>query len=315
MLPRREKDDDTDPSTPDAMRREDTDPGIGPPIPGLARTQRMDGAPAQPQPLPPLTPPPPPPSNPHGLGPQVYAVPQALAVPVTQSTGPKKDSVELLLDGMTSPQNAPPRTAPQSDGSGSAAYHAEHALRPAHTEPGDDEPKVVVQRPVQAATVRLDRQMIDAIAEAVDAKREAEEEEGLEEKTLPMSLRVAIAAVAGLAVVLAIFLVTKAMGSGDDAAPTRAGATTPPVPTAAPPPTIATTATSVPAASAAPPDVPAPAPTPTEEPTTPPPVVAATALPTAPTATATANPTATAKPKPRPSATGTDTGEFKTTFH
>ena len=71
MLPRR-KDSDTDPSTPEALRPADTDPGLGP-------------APVLPPPRGPSRPPLPPAT--------------AAAVNVAAQAGPKKDSVELLLDG------------------------------------------------------------------------------------------------------------------------------------------------------------------------------------------------------------------------
>jgi hypothetical protein len=64
-----------------------------------------------------------------------------------------KDSVELLLEGMAGPRPDRRKTTPQSDGEASAAYHAEHGLRPARpsSEPG---PKVVVERPVPASRPR-----------------------------------------------------------------------------------------------------------------------------------------------------------------
>jgi hypothetical protein len=61
-----------------------------------------------------------------------------------------KDSVELLLDGMTGPRPERRKTTPQSDGEASASYHARHGVHPGHAvrEPG---PKVVVERAPAAA--------------------------------------------------------------------------------------------------------------------------------------------------------------------
>jgi len=94
----------------------------------------------------------------------------AAAVSATAPAGPKKDSVELLLDGMPTVQPQPPRTTPQTAGQSSAAYHAEHAVRPAHTSP-DDVPKVVVERPHQHQTVRLDRARLQAVIDQAQTEK------------------------------------------------------------------------------------------------------------------------------------------------
>jgi hypothetical protein len=217
-------------------------------------------------------------------------IPTAAAVAAQAPAGPKKDSVELLLEGMPAVQPQAPRTMPQTAGQSSAAYHAEHTVRPAHTSP-DEMPKVVVERAPQRATVRIDRAKLQAVIEQAHAQAPTPHDPGL-----PMSLRVAIALVAGLAVVLAIFLVTRASASST---PTAAPAPSvlPKVGPVVPPPTVTAA-------------IPPPPPIDTSAAT--PPVIADSALPPAPPAAPAA------KPKPRPQAApgpSGDLGEFKTTFH
>lgn len=282
MLPRRAKDSDTDPSTPEAIRGPavDTDPGIGP----GGRTAGTD---------PGLGGPPPP---------LVRAT--ATPTPVSAAVGPKKDSVELLLEGMPIQQPPPPRTTPQTAGQSSAAYHAEHAVRPAHTSP-DDMPKVVVERAPQHSTVRIDRQRIQAVIDQAQAEKAAREQQLVEMPLpqaagMPMSLRIAIAVVAGLAVVLAIFLFARPAAEGatsvEPPLPAAATTTARPVPTVVPAPTASDTSQ----ASSAPPAT-------TDTVSTPPPAPP---------------PVTTSSPKPRPRSGGpaapagsADLGEFKTTFH
>jgi hypothetical protein len=286
VLPRRAKDSDTDPSTPEAIRGPavDTDPGLGP-----------GGRPASTDPG--LGHPPPP------LVPLAPAV--ATPTPVTAAVGSKKDSVELLLEGMPIQQPQPPRTMPQTAGQASASYHAEHAVRPAHTSP-DDMPKVVVERAPQHSTVRLDRARIQAVIDQAHAEKAAREEAVQSEPPpaggLPLGLRIAIAVVAGLAVVLCIFLFARpaAPGAGTIVAPPPPAVATvrpPPVVTAQPAPTASDTSQSS--------TPPATTDTVSTTPAAPPPVT-------------------TSVPRPRPRSTGpaapapggsADLGEFKTTFH
>jgi hypothetical protein len=224
-------------------------------------------------------------------------------VNVAAQAGPKKDSVELLLDGMPTVQPQPPRTTPQTAGQSSAAYHAEHAVRPAHTSP-DDVPKVVVERGPQHQTVRLDRARLQAVIDqAVEVKARRQQEQLEPDTGMPMSLRIAIAIVAGLAVVLGIFLFARA--SQSSAAPAAVATVAP----AAPPVAMAVPAPSVSAAAT----TPVPAPSDTQLSSTPAILTSPTALPPVSTGTA-------PRPRPRssaPAATGgsTDLGEFKTTFH
>src|SRR5258708_15302104 len=142
-------DKDTDPSTPQAMRPPEgvaeaaspasasgsarlrectTDPGLGP------GSGRVSSAPPRG-----IVVPPPTPRSPPGAG-----SPSADADAWAPSL-PKKDSVELLLDGMTGPRPDRTKTMPQSDGEAAAAYHAQHGLHAAGTA-RDGGPKVLVER-------------------------------------------------------------------------------------------------------------------------------------------------------------------------
>jgi hypothetical protein len=265
---------DTDPAGAAELKRPNTDPGLGPAGP--------PGAPAALRPLPVRVPP---------VG--------------------KQDSVEMLLDNMSEPQPERQKTTPRSAGEAAASYHAEHPVHPARTEP-DEEPKVIVERPPLAPTVRVQRGGVQAMIEQADAMRRAAEAEAEAEAEaaaqapvpVTMGPRVLIAAVAGLVVVLVIFVVARGIGAGT----ARGVAATATATTAA---TAAATATATATATAAA-TIPvgdttgAPAPPATVH-------VPVTALPTAPPTA----PAATAKPRPRPASTGTsgDLGEFKPTFH
>jgi len=308
------KDQDTDPSTPGSLRglaptdptpapmvasaHVSTDPGVGPPsrppmpaampAPGFGSTQRM-----------------PTPS-------------MGITVPASMRIHPRKDSVELLLDGMQGPQPERPKTMPATDGQASAAYHAEHGVRPARTSP-DEMPKVVVERLPQAPTTRIDRQKVQAVIEAADARRRAME--ATAEVPQQIGPRVIVAIVAGLVVVLGLFVVAKLMmGNGATVAgappvpPKAAPAASPVAPpatvtaaTASPPATAAATATTTEVASASP--------TPTADPapadTAPPPRATATAWGPAPSARTPKIP----RTAPASTAGSSDIGEFKTIFH
>jgi hypothetical protein len=287
---------DTDPSTPGAIRggtadtdpvgtsaearKPNTDPGLGPSGPPAAR------------------------------GPSPVRVP-----PVG-----RQDSVEMLLDGMSAPQPERQKLTPQSAGEAAASYHAEHPVHPARTSP-DEEPKVIVERPPLAPTVRVQREKLQAMIEQADAARKAKEAEEAELAGVPVSMgpRVLIAAVAGLVVVLLIFVVAKNKIAGTDSgtaggAGTTATATATVTATTAAAATGTATGTATVAATATATSTAIPVADTTAQPAAPPPPTAhvpVTALPAAP-ATA---PAATAKPKPRPTATSGDLGEFKSTFH
>jgi hypothetical protein len=187
---------DTDPSTPSARRPNkmrstsppppaDTDPGLAPP------PVETD-----------------PPSVPLGI-----RVPSNRPAPITADSsdamlpvglasnddaqkGPKKDSVEILLDGMAELRLDRSRTTPQTAGQASASYHAEHEVRVSERPlPMADEPKVLLEQP-PTVTVRLARG-------ASLRPGEADPTWIRPQQTLR---RVLVALAAGLAVVTAIFV-------------------------------------------------------------------------------------------------------------
>jgi hypothetical protein len=230
-----------------------------------------------------------------------------IVVPASSPVNPKKDSVELLLDGMQGPQPERPKTMPQTDGQSSASYHAEHMVRPARTSP-DEEPKVVVERPLQAPTTRIDRGRVQAVIEAAEARRRAMEATAV----LPQQIapRVIVAIVAGVVVVLGLFVALRITVGG------RAGPATAPVAAASAPPVVAAVAPPTPVAATAPAQ-----PVATADPAgSAPPAETATAAPRPPPAPAWAASPPSAKPKapsaaPRAPTGSSDIGEFKTTFH
>lgn len=240
-------DQDTDPSTPGALRglaatdptpnpatHVSTDPGLGPgsqpPPPGGPPQGAVPGMPGVPlkatQPLPPMTPMAPVPPTPP-VPPAPPVPPMGIIVPAASQVKPRKDSVELLLDGMPGPLPERPRLTPQTDGESHAAYHARHQVHPSHTNP-DDEPKVVVDRPALPQTQKIDRSRVQAVIEEAEARRRAGEATAV----LPPQLigpRIVVAVVAGLVVVLALFVVVGLAGKGSGGAakpePVKAAAT------------------------------------------------------------------------------------------
>lgn len=288
---------DTDPSTPGAIRgagTADTDPTDPIGAPGSAGNLARAGASAQGKK----------PNTDPGLGPGA----QPAGPPVPVRTGGRQDTVEMLLDGMSAPQPERQKTTPQSAGEAAASYHAEHPVHPARTEP-DEQPKVIVERPPLVPTVKVDRAKLQAVIAEADARRRAAEAEAAAKAPVPVTTgpKALIAAVAGLLVVLVIFLAARGKSSEekgtDTPSVTPATAAAPETATATP--TAADTATATATTAVSPAGDTTEAPAPTHRPTTHVPV---TALPEAP-ATATAP-----KPRPRPTATS-DLGEFKTTFH
>jgi hypothetical protein len=169
-------------------------------------------------------------------------------VPATSAVAPKKDSVELLLDGMQGPQLDRPRMTPQTDGQAHAAYHAEHLVRAGHTAPGE-EPKVVVERRTLPATMKLDRSKVLAAIEQVEAQRRAHATAAVPR---PIAPRVVLALMAGLVVVLAVFVVAIQVRTRSIAAAAAAARATAPTRTSVPPaaPTTAPVAANEVAAAA-----------------------------------------------------------------
>jgi hypothetical protein len=288
------------PATPAAGGRPSTHPGLGPPPP------RLDGVEAPDV----------------GVPREAPARPMGIVVPVAAPDA-KKDSVELLLDGITGPQPERTKTMPQTDGQAAASYHARHDVRPARTSP-DDEPKVVVERPILPPTVRIDRTQIPAPDPAM-SRAAAESTVVVPPQMGP---RVVLAVIAGLLVVLGLF-VTARFAINRRAHATHAASSSVPAATALAPTSALASAPA--AAVPAPPPEPVPAPPPPELDTPPASVTSAAGLPAvpasaAPPATAPAAPTAAqralaAQPKAKPRtssaapAPSPDLGELKTTFH
>jgi hypothetical protein len=229
--------------------------------------------------------------------------PMGIVVPASSQMKPHKDSVELLLDGMHGPQPERPKTMHQTDGHASASYHAEHMVRPARTSP-DEEPKVVVERPPQAMTTRIDRAKVQAVIEAADAKRRAMEATAV----LPQQIapRVIAAIVAGVVVVVGLFVVFQlTLGN-------RTGTTTATTPVTPKPAVVAAAPSPAPVVAA-----PSTQATATADPP-PADTAVATSRPAATAALPTSPPSAKPKnPRPAPGATAGsgDLGEFKTNFH
>ena len=276
-----------------------TDPGLGSP---QAKEELMRTQPMMPVPPKPLN----------------------IVVPASAPVEPKKDSVELLLDGMSGQQADRPKTLPQTDGEASASYHTQHEVRPARTSP-DPEPKVVVERSPLQTTQRVHR---DAVREALE-RAEADARSVDATLVVPKQVmpRVVVAIVAGLVVVLGLFVVarwaaTRAAGAEGTASgpavatvsPRAASMASPPaIASAAPQPVLATAPTAAsehgrapaPAAALASATASSPAPTPASVT-----VASSASIPPG------------AKPKGRPMAAAAatapshdDLGEFKTTFH
>jgi hypothetical protein len=267
------RDNDTDPSTPQAMRPAErsaggddstgptprpklsTDPGVGPPslVASPGRAIRIDV---------------PPPTTRSAAGP---------APPLAQS---KKDSVELLLEGMTGPRPDRTRTTPQSDGQAAAAYHARHGVRAARTEQ-EREPKVLVERWSLSAILR------DVRPGALSA---TEPTPRMVVRGL-LARRVVTATLAGLIVVLALFVVlrmTSATPSSNE-------------PAATVPEPVATAAAVQASASAAPVEATAEGPP-------------SVATPAPPESATPASRPRRRVPRAAPASPGGNLGEFKTTF-
>jgi hypothetical protein len=111
----------------------------------------------------------------------------------------KKDSVEVLLDGMSEPTPNRTKTTPQTDGQASAAYHGAHSVRPPGPRLRDDGPKVLVDRPPTPVTVRVPRSTLEAIG--------ASSSNATVGTAARSAARIWLAFFAGIAVVLAIFAV------------------------------------------------------------------------------------------------------------
>jgi hypothetical protein len=248
------KENDTDPSTPSARRPMDSTESRAPsPVAEpLGPTLRSAGS-AVPLRV----------STDPGMGPapqprEAPLRPMGIVVPAAVPPG-KKDSVEVLLDGMTTPQPPRTKTMPQTDGEASAAYHARHDVRAARTSP-DDEPKVIVERPVgPPSPLELAPTVPDLTAE--DERPETTAERGVREKQvaaarlptaeLPARLgpRVALAGAAGMLVVLFLFVALAALRANRSAEEKAPSAAMAPAEPPAPALTVRASASSAPPAT------------------------------------------------------------------
>jgi hypothetical protein len=309
---------DTDPSSPGALRprtsgfaptsaksrsatveattKPTTDPGLGPrpssdPPPPLSKG-RSFGV---------VVPPPSERSapNPNAITPSAFApISRSLAAPPSLS----KDSVELLLEGMTGPRPDRRKTTPQSDGEASAAYHAEHGLRPARSssEPG---PKVVVERPVPPAAPSRPRPVMTVPGRVSSNPLASREALSTFVPGRVLRRRVAMAILAGVLIVLLSFMALRLSEERHALGPVPATPDRPAVATA----TAEAPTPSEPVTGAAP-----------VEPATPPPTATANPEPPAPaaahaSATGTTRHHHTASEAPSAAPTG-DLGEFKARF-
>jgi hypothetical protein len=246
------KDHDTDPSTPSSKRLSEPrtaaaavsledapsatdDPsskaepreakaGETPPTPfrGFVRGQRLGLVRSRPTTDPGIAPPPQP----------LPALRQPMGIVVPPVAPHANDSVDVLLDGMTEEGSGGAPTIPQTDGQAKATYHSEHSVRAAQRALGD-EPKVVIERPLLAQTVRVHRSQV-ALPDA-DLKAWADT---TSVRLKPMAGRVAIAILAGMVVVMLIFGALQRMSGERADAPTPTG--TPMAMTAAVPAVVAT---------------------------------------------------------------------------
>jgi hypothetical protein len=230
-----------------------------------------------------------------------------IVVPAAGPVKPKKDSVELLLDGMQGPQPQRPRTTPQTDGESHAAYHAKHQVHAARTSP-EDEPKVVVERPNLPQTTRIDRSRIQSVIDQADAmRRENEATAVLPQRVAP---RLLVAIVAGLAVVMGLFVLLRLAFKHDaDERPPVEARPAAVAPQVAPPPALPASAppAPVPATAESSASVPPPDPSPAETSTAKPP----------PAARAWAPPAGKPRVPPKASASSptVDLGDYQTQLH
>ncbi len=227
------KDNDTDPSTPSARRaseappalikgpnhnvapdpaapRPGTDPGVGDPPsqPGVAPKRSLGVVVPAPGIL--LTP-----------------LPPAAATPDPPAGTPKKDSVELLLEGMGEQRLDRPKTTPQSDGEASATYHTEHTVHPSEHPPPEDPAKVLLDRPLTPTAIQPRRSL-----RAPPSGSNNREAAATILTPSPVGRRVLVAAMAGIMVVVAFFLVLEL---AIRRMPMAAAPFTQPIPPATPP--------------------------------------------------------------------------------
>jgi hypothetical protein len=295
---------DTDPSTPGAKRLSDPRGGdsevgqdaelsgsrLAPEVPSRARHNTDPGIAPPPEPLP---------------------VPvEAMGVVVPPVARMANDTVDALLDGIRREQPQS-RGTPQTDGQIAASYHSEHGLRAAQAAVRE-EPKVVIERPVLAQTVRI--RMSGSKVSVLPYGNEATDATAVNAR--PMFGRMVIAVLGGVAVVLLIFGALQRISA--QVTPVQASALSPPVPPPAAARPIDSAATDTPAVASDTETI-APGRVATEsQPTTASSAMASAAVAsTAPRKPATPAKSTKPKAKPTPSATkpaSDDLGEFKAAF-
>src|SRR5579883_2394523 len=74
----------------------------------------------------------------------------------------KSGNADPLLDGTSGERPSHPKVTPQSHGAPAAAYQAAHDVQPQRPMPAQ-EPSVIVQRPRQPPTLRIDRSKLPPI--------------------------------------------------------------------------------------------------------------------------------------------------------
>jgi hypothetical protein len=235
-----------------------------------------------------------------------------IVVPAAAPQDLKKDSVELLLDGITGPQPERMRTMPQTDGDASAAYHARHDVRAARTSP-DEEPKVVIERITQPPTIRIDRSKLPMFNEA-SARAALEPTAVVPPKMGP---RIVMAVVAGLLVVCVLLVAVRMMSKSLWSHAASPASTAPAAVTTAEPRTLPAPPPPAMGTAAAKPDEAEPVPSAAEEAGAA--VEGAGAGPAAHSRSP-ASPSSSGATKPRAKAAASaaspkELGELKTTFH
>jgi predicted lipid-binding transport protein (Tim44 family) len=161
-------------------------------------------------------------------------LPPSAATPDPPPEAPKKDSVELLLEGMGEQRLDRPKTTPQSDGEASATYHTEHTVHPSEHPSPEDPATVLLDRPQTPTAIQLRRSL-----RAPPHGSKNRETAATMLTPSRVGRRMLVAAMAGIMVVVAFFLVLELairrmpIAATPFAAP-AAQVAPPPVPSAAP---------------------------------------------------------------------------------
>jgi hypothetical protein len=194
------KDHDTDPSTPSARRsapplraNDGTDPGVGPPTEIVRKDTPLNIVVPSPQ---------------AQVQAQVGLAGQGESAAVGVGGGQKKDSVELLLEGIAGPRPGRARTTPQSAGEASAVYHAEHSVHRGQA-PLEEASKVLVERPPTPREIPLTAS-VRRMASLNPGPRSSDPTVVTRDD---LRRRLILAFVAGLLVVLGLFLVLRLTSS------------------------------------------------------------------------------------------------------